>query len=586
MMGGPVAPRFVLFSSFVNTVSPAAAIAAFVGVLFFPTIAQASLAHGELERSAIDAALQELGRVEENDPIGREVCEVYVRAFPIFLEEDVLPTWLNAFHRVTRERVIRRENTLRPGTVVTQSGLEDAERAIRDGSVFSVAVVVPIEASSAECVDLLLVTRDVWSLRVNGSVETNGETISSLYFGVSESNLFGTGDTLALGFERSVGAWRMGPTYLSQHLAGSRVTLYESFSLILDRESGGLDGTANSFQLARPLYASDVRWAWSVSADHSVSTQRRYTGSQLDHYELDGYEVPERFRSRSAGASAGVTRSWGDTLKIQLSPSVRVAWNDYAPDPRDSSIPQEILDRYRALRLPRSALDVGPGLGFSMFENRYFRLVNYQTYGTSEELREGHALELSARQSEPLLGADERSVTLGTVLTYRLRLGDDAFAAIGFQHGMRVAASGVTDAQVTASARLVSARRFAGRLVARAVVTEQRRNESNTVLGVGGDNGLRGFANGFLKGTNALQANVEWRSLSFRIASARIGGVASFDVGSVWEARETPTYYSSVGVGLRVVIPLMGTEVRAIDVSLPLQGPRRPVLSVRVGQAF
>lgn len=543
---------------------------------------------GELERSAIDEALAEFGLTEASDPWDRPVCEVHVRAFPIFLPEDFLPTWLNVFHRVTRERVIRRSMTIAPGDTFSQSAFEDAERALRNGSVFLIAAVVPVQNPDpdAACIDALIVTRDVWSLRINGSIETSGETITSLYLGASESNLFGSADTLAVGFQRSQGAWRMGPTYVSRNLAGSRLVLYESFDVILDRERGGIDGTANTFQLTQPLYATHVRWGWALTASHDFSLRRRYTGNQLDYVRIENVLVPERYRSRTASGNFAVTRSWGTTLKTELVPGFSTSWSDFEPVPYDPAIPASVLEKFEATRLPRSGLSIGPSLTVRSYRNEYFRLVDYQTYGIAEELRQGHLFEMTFVQSEPGLGADERAFSVGTTLSWRVPIGDDAFAAAGVTHYVRTDRTGVTDLALTGSLRLVTPRVFAGRFVLRALVAEHRRNDANSIYAIGGDNGLRGYPVGFLKGSSALQANVEWRSLPVRIGRVRLGGVASMDVGATWEPNEFVEYYPSVGVGARIVIPLLGTIVRAADLSFPLVGRVRPVFSVGVDQAF
>lgn len=546
---------------------------------------------GEYETLAIGMAVAELGASVAREPWDRPVCEVHVRALPIFLEDDVLPTWLNVFHRVTRERVIRAANTLEPGDVFTEQAFADAERALRDSSVFSVSAVVPIAPLRPEvadatpgCIDVLIVTRDVWSLRANGSIETNGSTVTSLYLGGSESNLFGSGDTLAVGFSRTLGSWRMGPTYWSQHFAGSRLVVYEDFDFVIDREVGGLEGTSNVFQIGRPLYDSEVPWAWAFSMEHDSSLRRRYTGTRLDTYRIDGFDVPERYRARSLAAGATVTRSWGTTMKREVEPGFRVAWTDYSPVPR-TALPDEVLAQYRRDRLPRSERASGPTLSLRHYRNEHFRLVNYESYGVAEELREGHFLELRLRTSEPGLGADERFFSVGTTVSWRLRLGEDGFAAAGFEHWVRVD-DHVSDITLNGSLRLVSSRQFAGRFVARAIVTELRRNGANSELTLGGDTALRGYPIGFLKGTRAVQANVEWRSAPLRIGHARLGGVTSFDVGAAWRGNDLPIYYPSVGVGLRLVIPVTGTIVRAADLSFPLRPAARPVFSVGVAQTF
>lgn len=540
---------------------------------------------GESELRVIELALDELGLEAEHEPWGRQVCAVHLRAFPIVFEEDVLPLWVNLFHRVTRERVIARANTIAVGDTFDVRAYEDAERAIRDPYVFSVVAVVPAVSAEEGCVEVVVTTRDIWSLKAGWAIETNGRAVTSLYLAGTENNVFGSADAASMSLTRTLGSWRVGPTYISRHLFGSRLTFYEQFAAVIDREAGGLEGTANTFQLARPLYATDVEWAWALTVAHDFSLQRRYTGTELDRYRVGTESVPERYRSRYAGGSFRVTRSWGTSLKTDLSPGVLATWRDARPEPYDEPVSEAALQAYARDRLPRSELAIGPTLGVESYRNEYFRLVDYQSFGVSEELREGHTASVGLRLSEPAFGSDVRYVQVDTGLSWRVPVGSDAFVGAGFEHSFR-ADGGFSDVSISGSVRVVGPRSLAGRLVGRVTATELKRNGGNLLLSVGGDTGLRGYPNGYLKGTRAMQANLEWRSRPLRIASSRLGGVAFYDVGAAWDGNDIVTYYPSVGVGLRLVVPSIGTIVRAGDIALPLRPLGPPVVSIGLDHAF
>lgn len=543
---------------------------------------------GEIELVEIERALEELELEPHHSPYGLEVCEVHQRSFPILFDEDLLPVSLNVFHRVTRERVVRRANTLRPGDEFTRRGYEDAERAIRDPFVFSVVAVVPTVSEVEGCVDVLLVTRDVWSLKITGYLESVGSTIAELHIGVSESNVLGTADTLAFGATRTRGSWSMGPAYLSRHLAGSRITLHEDFDLIVDREVGGLEGTRNLLQIARPLYDSNVRWAWSTTLQHDFSIQRRYVGADLSTWPVGGYEIEERYRSWFAGGSVAVTRSWGARFKHNLTPGWQVVWRDIEPVSYDAEIPEHILDVYEGIRLPRSEVVVGPTLSYRFFENQYFRLRNYDTYDVGEEIREGHLLSISLLGAEPAFGSTSRFLRQSATLAYRARIGQDAFVTASVENSMRVS-DHVEDLSFGGGIRVVTPLFAAGRVIIRAARTDLIENEGNAVLSIGGDSALRGFAAGAFQGDRVVQSNLEWRSTPIRILAMRMGFVAFVDAGTAWYEGEPIVWHGAAGVGVRLVIPALSTIVRAGDVAFPFERATArylPVFTVGLEQAF
>ena len=536
----------------------------------------------------IDRALAELGLEAEHDPYWLEICEIRQRSYAIIAEDDWLPMWLNVFHRVTRERVVARANTLSPGEPFTELGYRDSERAIRDPFVFSVVAVVPTVSDTEGCVDLLLVTRDVWSLKITGYIESVGSTITELHIGASESNVFGTADTLAFGATRTRGSWSLGPAYLSRHLAGSRVTLYEDFDLVIDREVGGLEGTRNVLQIARPLYDSNVPWGWSTTIQHDFSIRRRHLGNEVNRWPVGSFDVEERYRSRFAGGSFAVTRSWGTHFKHNLTPGWQGTWREVEPISYDPEVPEHALNVYEAVRLPRSETVVGPTLSYDFFENRHFRLQNYATYGVGEEIRQGHFVHVGFLASEPALGSTNRFLQESATLAYRLRLGADAFISASVENTARLS-DRVEDLSVSGTLRIVTPAVTAGRFVIRATRTDLLQNEGNSILSVGGDGALRGYAAGAFQGDRLVQGNLEWRSLPLRILTARIGMVVFVDAASVWYATDQSVWHGSAGLGVRVVIPALSTTVRAGDLAFPFEQTTSrylPVFSVGLEQTF
>ena len=103
---------------------------------------------------------------------------------------------------------------------------------------------------------------------------------------------------------------------------------------------------------------------------------------------------------------------------------------------------------------------------------------------------------------------------------------------------------------------------------------------------------MRGYSDGFALGDRVLRTNLEWRSRPLNLALWRFGFTAFYDGAATWFEGEPVDYYPSLGVGLRVVIPQLGTRVRAADLAFPLRdapGPGRagvPLFSFGLDQSF
>jgi hypothetical protein len=92
--------------------------------------------------------------------------------------------------------------------------------------------------------------------------------------------------------------------------------------------------------------------------------------------------------------------------------------------------------------------------------------------------------------------------------------------------------------------------------------------------------------------------NVEWRTTSLEVLRTRLGLVFFSDAVATLDDSRNMGYMASFGLGVRWMIPQLGTEVRALDVGFPLDpsrwqplgtGPNRfplPVISITFGQVF
>src|SRR5205823_4825601 len=86
-----------------------------------------------------------------------------------------------------------------------------AARRLHDPLYSSVVAAIPVKASDPNKVALLVVTRDIFSLRFNSSYTFQSGTLTNLNVSLSENNFLGTRDLFAAAMTMDMGALRVGP---------------------------------------------------------------------------------------------------------------------------------------------------------------------------------------------------------------------------------------------------------------------------------------------------------------------------------------------------------------------------------------
>ena len=104
----------------------------------------------------------------------------------VFGPRDRFLQFFNLFHYTTRGISIEREVTLQPGERWDDTKILETERRLRDPILTARVVVVPVRSAAPGTVDLLVVTRDVWSLRMNSNYELQAGKLTGLGVGTLE----------------------------------------------------------------------------------------------------------------------------------------------------------------------------------------------------------------------------------------------------------------------------------------------------------------------------------------------------------------------------------------------------------------
>jgi hypothetical protein len=541
---------------------------------------------GSLERQAVEEALAARGLAVDPVPQGKVIGQIHVMNLPVFSGRDWMFQWFNFLHWTTREGTIRREALFAPGQLYDEELIDETTRNLRlDPSYSSVVVILPVVAAAPGQVDVLIVTRDVWSLRLNTDFEVQQGRLVLFTGSLAENNLFGRRKRLALVFEMDQGVMALGPTYVDPNIAGTRLTLSTSVRALFQREGGALEGSSSSTVFAYPLYSLASRWQASIAAAHFNGVRRVFVGNDLARVDfLDTPEVesvPWVYRVRSFGATTAVVRQFGRSVIQRVSGGheysvVRPSFtSDFPDDP-------QLRARFARLRFPRSERVSDLFVGYNVFTPRYRPYRDLDSFDLREDRRLGPSADARIARAARVLGGDGDF--------YRLSAGAGwAFAAAGgyqslaARWGARLEGGRLVDHLLSVGTYLTSPV-MAGvvRVVANGGATVLLDDTQRVVYALGGDTGLRGYTIGDLQGQTVALGHLEVRSLPLSIASFRLGGLVFCDAGDAAGALDPVSsaggalaravrslgalaLKTDVGLGLRLLIPQLNSYVLRVD---------------------
>ncbi len=296
---------------------------------------------------------------------GMQIDKIDYVVLPIFnednpREDNPLYKLINTLHIDTRPRVIAEQLTFDQEQPLNSRIVEENERLLRDNDYLSDAMIVP-SRTCGDKISLIAVVRDVWTLSPSASFSrTGGENKSDV--GISESNLLGTGQSLAIGRFRNDDRSGYSLSYGHDQLFGNHSELDLSYS-------NTSDGYVKDVRLERPFYSLNTRWA---SGFHSLQ-ERRIDEITLNDLTLNTFrtdiENAEVFYGWSRGVEDSVARRWRVGFTSQST--------DYAPITQS----QEAPPQDRVLRYP--------WISYESIEDQYWTVSNLSHIGRQEDIRLG-----------------------------------------------------------------------------------------------------------------------------------------------------------------------------------------------------
>lgn len=575
---------------------------------------------GGLERQSMRRAITARGYQLEPEPWGKVVGQIRVYNEDVFAEKTRLLRFFNNFHVTSKESVVRAEVILRPGEVWDQNKIEETARRLRDPIFTSVIAVVPVKSAEAGKVDILVVTRDIWSLRLNTAYTFQQGTLTDLQTSLSENNFLGRRVLIAASFSLDQGAVAAGPLFIDKNFLGRHLNLTARVSTILNREalfgsdiglpgaprdpntpSGGTfdrEGSSSSISINRPLWNLATKWGVGVSFSHRFAVDRSFYKTNLRPVwcpiggecvkQIDSRnpttpsafnptmtpideQLPWAYAMRRWGATVSAVRQFGTAYKQQVSFGYGI--DSIHPRLLDS-FPGTVEQREPFARavLPRSEVTSVPFVSYGMYTPRYKTRRNVQTYDLAEDLRIGPSVDASIGFGLKFLGSDyefQRGALSGSWTFPWCRDGSVTLSAglsTRHQDGEFI------DNAASVSTRVVSPVYKQLRLVAESTFGTRWNDTTNALLKIGSDTGLRGFAINEFSGQRLSGTQIEVRSLPVALWVFRLGGVVFYDVGGAADKIGELGLHHDVGLGLRSLIPQTSRELFRFDLAFPLDG--------------
>lgn len=536
---------------------------------------------GAYQREALAKVLAERGFQLDPAPEGKRVTAIWVKNLDVFGEGDGRILGLfNLLHMTTRQHVIEREVLLRPGDQWSDAIAEETRRRLSDGAFSSYVVVAPVKTINPNEVSVLVVTRDLHSLRLNTDFEFQAGKFSHLRIEPSENNFAGRRKRVSAIFDMDLSRYSVGPSYYDSNIWGSRWRLYAQPRLLIGRDSEQTEGSESDTILSYPFWSLRSRWSSQIKLEHFHGTVRNFFGPNIRTFDDPATPtkelIPWQYRYRNLRLSAGVTRQVAGRVTQRFGAG-------YLVDVRRPEVFEDLFSATPESRsafildvLPRSERVSAPYVNYFVFTPRFIVFRDINTFDLPEDVALGPSLSLGAIWALPALGSERDFVSLNASIDYTGQWGDKGLLKFGAKGEGRANLNDNDLADIRMSGQLfvASPKVFsAGRLVLLVAAERLIDNKSVRNLFLGGDTSLRGYPIGAFYGTAMFRGNVEARTSSLRVAFSRLGLAAFWDFGHVAPTFKQLVIHHNLGAGLRLLIPQLQSTVIRLDWAIATQGP-------------
>ena len=335
--------------------------------------------------------------------------------------------------------MIRREVLIRPGQTWDPEVIAETKRRLADPLFTTFVVLTAVRSKTPGKVSLLVVTRDIWSLRMNSAFEVQDGSLTQLSISASENNLFGLRKHVALVFNLDQGQFSLGPQYVDKNIAGTRLRLSTNVGILFSRSGRNFEGSRSTTIFSYPLWSLSRKWGAGLTASHFDSTVRQFLGARLRTYDnpdtLETESIPRVYEHQTLNLESSVVRSLGTNVKHSVTgghalsirrPSVFDDFGEGVASPTRFRVAVARAAFERDV-LPRSERASAMFLRYSLFTPRYIVYRNLSTYDLPEDARLGPDFGLTVSTALKLLGSEQNFVALSSSAGWTHDIAKDGF---------------------------------------------------------------------------------------------------------------------------------------------------------------
>src|SRR6185295_3359300 len=427
---------------------------------------------------------------------------------------------------------------------------DETERNLRALGLFSVVLALPMMGSNESSVRYLILTKDLWSLRVGWDGRINKGVVDYLALSPTEFNLFGTGRRLfgSLVFNRRT--YSVGAGFIEPRLAGSHTYLSARVDATINCASGQIEGTQGSFEYAHPLYSTRSRWSYGTSVSwrngrSPFDIPSNEVGSICSLRAPESAAVgiassqkvayyPNLFIFDSQQFTQNFTRSYGFRYKTDLSfgleatrfaaravdlSGIRAAPSEVPGDLTEYEISR--VERYYNNRLPTSSRRISPYFQVQSYTTEFHHDLNADTLALQEDYRLGHVATLRLYPALRAAGSSRNLFGVSSSVSYALAV-DTGYLKGSASQLVELSRLDQTDARLSLGLHFNSPRFLPGRFVYDVRLTDTYLNFQNGAQVLGGTGRLRGYQSIAVSGKNVFISNLEFRSRPLQLWSAQL----------------------------------------------------------------
>jgi hypothetical protein len=461
-------------------------------------------------------------RIEEIKVVRKSVFDPEIKE-----ENKKLYLWVNKFHFLTKERIIRQELLFKEGDIYDKKLLEESERNLRDLGFLGKVKIEEVKRNNGG-VEILVKTQDQWSTVVSFSGEAVGKYYSlEIYF--EEHNLLGWGKSLFLGYTKTTERENKQLSLMDGNILGTRLFLCAD---IYKRS----DGHLYNIIFTRPFY--------SLETKYSFGSQYLNEDSKVNYYQ-EGKDI-FAYRIKNERFYFELSKSSGAEWKKIFSPFYQSESKLYSfYSYQDSSQYAEFLPPNRNLQ--------HFGFSLKLWHPQFEKLSYVDNFGKIEDVDFGFSIQGKWGLSLNDLFSQKRTDVFSFKFLFPFYLNNNQY--LFFSYLTKGEFENIRWEKILSQIemRLYWKIPYWQTLVFRALGIISWRQENSFQLFLDGTNGVRGFEKYRFAGKNDIVFNFEDRIFSpWKILTVGLGGVLFFDGGYIWNEKLTgQRLHTDVGVGLR-----------------------------------